>query len=236
MADALSITAAAMAADMQRVATISHNLANATTPAFRRELSYSRPVFDLLDGAGLQAPVPQVRSVTDLRAGTLRATAAALDVALEGDGWFEVMTPEGPAYTRRGDFQLDARGVLATRQGFTVMGSSGEIALGSGTVRIDTQGRVFEDQRSAGQLRVVSFPAGSPPDAAGDGLFRAAASAAVPVERPTVRQGHLENGNVQTVAEMVRLIETMRHFETSQKFVQGVDDVLGRAIRTLGEY
>lgn len=236
MADALSITAAAMAADMQRVATISHNLANATTPAFRRELSYSRPVFELLDGAGLQAPLPQPHSTTDLRAGTLRATTTALDVALEGEGWFEVMTPEGPAYTRRGDFQLDARGVLSTRQGFAVMGSGGEITLGNGSVRIDGQGRVFEDQRSAGQLRVLSFPAGSPPVAAGDGLFRAAAAAAMPVEQPTVRQGHLENGNVQTAAEMVRLIETMRHFETSQKFVQGIDDVLGRAIRTLGEY
>lgn len=236
MADALSIIAASMAADQQRVATISHNLANATTPAFRRELSVTRPFVDLLDSTGLQAPLPQPRTQLDLRPGTLRATANALDVALEGEGWFEVLTPEGPAYTRRGDFQLDARGVLVSRQGHPVMGTSGEISLlGNGPVRIDDQGRIFEGERSAGQLRVVRFDDTAALVGQGEGLFRADAAAAQPLERAAVRQGHLENANVQTVAEMVRLIETMRRFEASQKLVQGIDDVLGRAIRTLGE-
>jgi flagellar basal-body rod protein FlgF len=82
---------------------------------------------------------------------------------------------------------------------------------------------------------VVGFAPSASPAAAGDGLFRAEAATAVPVEQATVRQGHLENANVQPVAEMVRLIETMRRFETSQKLVQGIDDVMSRAIRTLGE-
>lgn len=235
MADVLSITAASMSLDMQRLATISHNLANATTPGFRREVPYTRPFVELVDNLSLQAPQPLYRSLIDQRPGTLRATSAPLDVAIEGRGWFEVMTPEGPAYTRRGDFQLDARGVLVTPQGFAVMGLDGEITLGSGPVRIDNQGRVFDETRSAGQLRVVDFARASALSSLGDGLFRADEAGATALAQPAVRQGHLESANVQTVGEMVRLIETMRHFETSQKLIQGVDEVLGRAIRTLGE-
>lgn len=236
MSDALSILAGSMSMDMQRVATISHNLANVTTPAFRREVSYSRPFVDLVDSVGRQAPLAGHRSLTDLRPGTLRNTAGALDVALDGDGWFEVATPEGPAYTRRGDFQLDARGRLVTHQGLPVMGQGGEIGLGNGAVRIDARGRLFEDNRPAGQLRVVRFEGRDALRPAGDGLFQAT-SAAMPVEiEATVRQGFLENGNVDSAAEMVRLIETMRRFEASQKLVQGVDEMLGRAIRTLGEF
>jgi flagellar basal-body rod protein FlgF len=235
MADALSITAASMAADMQRVATISHNLANATTPAFKREQSVTRSFVDLLDGTGLQVPAPQARSVVDHRAGTLRPTGTAMDLALEGEGWFEVNTPTGPAYTRRGDFQIDSRGVLVTRQGHAVMGQSGEITLGNGALRIDERGRIFEDQRPAGQLRVVSFADPASLSSVGEGLFVADAAGSIPLEAPAVRQGFLENANVQTATEMVRLIEVMRHFEASQKLVQGVDDVLGRAIRVLGQ-
>lgn len=236
MADALSITAASMFNDMQRLATLSHNLANATTPAFRREVAYSRPFIDHLASVGLQVTLPDFRSSIDQRPGTLRHTAAALDVALEGEGWFEVQADDGLAYTRQGDFQLDARGRLVTRSGLAVLGQGGEITLGNGVLRIDTQGKVFEDQRAAGQLRVLRFERPETLVAIGDGLFRAPAEAATPVDNPRVRQGHLENANVQTAAEMVRLIETMRHFETSQKLIQGVDDILGRAIRTLGEY
>ena len=103
-------------------------------------------------------------------------------------------------------------------------------------LRIDTQGRVFEDQRAAGQLRLMRFEHPEALVPVGDGLFRAPAEAASPVDAPRVRQGHLENGNLQTAAEMVRLIETMRHYEAGQKLIQGVDEILGRAIRTLGEY
>lgn len=236
MADALSITVLSMSNDMQRLSTLSHNLANATTPAFRREIAYSRPFVEHLGSAALQVTLPQFRSSIDQRPGTLRHTGAPLDVALEGAGWFELQSEDGVVYTRRGDFQLDARGRLVSHGGLPVMGSSGEITLGGGAVRIDNQGRVFEDQRAAGQLRVLNFDNPRALVPAGAGLFRAPETAASPVETPRLRQGYVENANLQTVAEMVRLIETMRHFETSQKLVQGVDDMLGRAIRTLGEY
>ena len=236
MADVLAITAAGMFNDMQRLATLSHNLANATTPAFKREVAYSRPFIDHLASAGLQISLPDFRSSIDHRPGTLRHTAAPLDVALEGEGWFEVQAEDGVAYTRQGDFALDPRGRLVTRSGLAVLGQGGEITLGNGALRIDTHGKVFEDQRAAGQLRVMRFERPQDLVAVGDGLFRAPAEAAAPVENPRLRQGHLENSNLQTAAEMVRLIETMRHFEASQKLIQSVDDVLGRAIRTLGEY
>ena len=248
MADALAITAASMFNDMQRMSTLSHNLANATTPGFRREIAYTRPFADQLADqladqiaarpghAGVRALLPDFRSTIDHRPGTLRPTNAPLDLAIEGDGYFEVQADDGVAYTRQGDFQLDSRGRLVNRSGLPVLGNSGEITLGNGAVRIDSQGRVFEDQRDAGQLRLLRFERPQTLQALGEGLFRAPSEAAAPVESPRVRQAHLENSNVQTTREMVHLIETMRHFEAGQKLIQGVDEILGRAIRTLGEY
>lgn len=232
MADVLAIAGAAMAQDMARMATLSHNLANALTPGFRREMTYGRSFADHLLGATL----PDARIATDLRPGTLRPTGAPLDLALEGDGFFEVQAADGPAYTRHGEFHRDATGRLVTTAGLPVMGLGGDIVLGTGAVRIDAQGRIFEDDRPAGQLRLVRFERATALRAAGDGLLRAAGAAPQTAADLRVRQGQLENSNVSTMTEMVRMIETMRRFETGQRLVQNVDDSLGRAIRTLGEF
>ena len=237
MADVLAIAAASMAQDVARMTTISHNLANALTPGFRREMAAARPFIDHLGGAAAAALLqPAAAVLTDQRQATLRATGAPLDLALEGEGFFEVQAPDGPAYTRHGEFHLDAGGRLVTSAGLAVMGQGGDIVLGSGRVRVDAQGRVFEDDRPAGQLRLVRFEQASALRASGDGLFRADGVVPAPAADLRVRQGQLENSNVSTMTEMVRLIETMRHFEASQRLVQNVDDSLGRAIRTLGEF
>ncbi|MFL6661611.1 MAG: flagellar hook-basal body protein [Rhizobacter sp.] len=240
MADALSIAATSMGFDMVKLASLSNNLANATTPAFRREIVYGRPFAQLLESGAranaLALGVPEPQLAFDPLQGTLRATGAPLDVALQGEGWFEVGTPEGPAYTRQGDFQLDARGRLVAHGGLPVQGLGGELTFGGGALRIDDQGRVFEDGRPAGQLRVVRFQRQSGLEPLGGGLYRASAEAGSTVATPQVRQGFLESSNVTTANEMVRLIETMRHFEANQKLIQSYDDSLGRVIRTLGEF
>lgn len=238
MSGVLAIAAASMNQDMARLATISHNLANATTAGFKKDIAVSRPFVAYLQAYGdppqtfaTTLPVPD--TVVDHRAGSLRYTAGALDVAIEGDGFFEVRTEEGPMYTRQGNFQIDARGRMVTASGIPL---GGDITLATAQPRIDAQGRVFEDDRLVGQLRVVSFEHPDVLQKAGNGLFVAPSeSAAQPVD-VRVRQGHLENSNVVTVGEMVAVIETMRHFEANQKLIQGYDEMLGRAIRTLGEF
>jgi flagellar basal-body rod protein FlgG len=244
MNDAVAMTAVSMSDDMQRLATISHNLANATTPGFKRDIALTgrfAHTLDALDAGSTRAlNANDPRSTIDQQNGSLRYTGNPLDVALEGPGFFELSAAEGPLYTRQGDFHLDANGRLVNAGGIPVMGTSGEIFLLSGEHKIERNGRIFEDGKQIAQLKIVQF---NRPDGllkAGNGQYAAAAGDA-PTDarsgdtRTRVRQGHLENSNVSSVNEMVRLIETIRHFESQQKVIQGYDEMLERVIRSLGE-
>jgi flagellar basal-body rod protein FlgG len=242
------MTAGSMSNDMQRLATISHNLANATTPGFKRDIAlhgrFALTLEEFDPAGGPRTDVPRADddalSKIDQQAGALRFTGNPFDLALEGPGYFEVAGAEGPLYTRQGDFHLDARGRLVNAGGMPVMGTAGEIYLLGGETKIERDGRILEDGRQVAQLRIVDF---EQPDAllkAGNGLY-AALSAQGPkdvaaLERePQLRQAHLESSNVVSVSEMVLLIETIRHFESQQKLIVGYDELLERVIRTLGE-
>jgi flagellar basal body rod protein FlgG len=225
--DALNVAAASMAADLARLNTISQNLANATTPAYKREI----PSF----GHVLGAAVPTSTFIVDHRHGTVRYTGNALDFAIDGDGFFEVQTEAGMAYTRRGDFHIDALGRLVTQAGHPVQGMGG--ALHPSTVQpgVDREGRLMDGDKVLGRLKLVHFPDPSQLERIEGGLFRAVQPKHAESEAQ-VRQGHLEASNVNTAAEMVRLIETMRRFEATQKVVQGVDEAIEQALRKLGEF
>ena len=240
MIDALSLAASSMSNDVSRLATIGQNLANATTPAYKREISLATPFMQAMesaeryDAAGLGTGPT---SVVDHRAGTLRFTGTPLDFALEGEGFFEVQTESGVAYTRQGDFQLDAMGRLVTQAGHVVQGVGGPLHLPSANATVDREGRVFDGEKPVGQLKLVRFADPGRLVRLGNGLFQSAESPAEPLDASTrVRQGHLEASNVNTAAEMVKLVETMRHFEATQKVVQGVDEMMERALRKLGEF
>ena len=236
--DALAIAASSMAGDIDRMAVISHNLANAGTAGFKRGMAVSRPFVAMLDAQlayGGAAPQP-LQAWTNHAVGPMQNTGHALDLAIDGDGFFEVEDANGPVYTRTGQFQLDANGRLVDAAGRAVAGSGGEIRLESPQPRIDRQGRVYDGDVLAGQLRVVRFDEPQSLVKLGAGQFAAGAQSAQAVADPAVRQGYLEASNVVAANEMVRLIETMRHFESGQKVIQGCDEVLERAIRTLGEF
>ena len=131
MVDALGVTAASMVSDVTRLNTISHNLANSGTVGFKKALSVSRPFTEHLGvaRASLEAvPVGMagVESVVDFRPGALNFSGNPLDLAIEDEGFFEVMTENGPAYTRQGSFRLDGLGRLISDAGHAVMGTSGQ--------------------------------------------------------------------------------------------------------------
>jgi flagellar basal-body rod protein FlgG len=233
-----------MADDLYRLNVASQNLANATTAGYKREVVTSRAFVDLLRaglpaaGAARLIPVslPALGSALDVRPGPLTRTGNALDVALEGEGFFELAGDAGPVFTRQGSFRLDAQGRLTSPAGLPVMGSSGELVLARPEPQIDAQGRIFEDGRLAGQLKVVTFAAPRELTPLGGGLYRAEQAAALAPEAAAVRQGFVESSNVAALPEMVRIIELTRRFEAAQRIVQGYDGMLGNAIRTLGEF
>jgi flagellar basal-body rod protein FlgF len=253
MAETIAIGVQSMHQDMRNLDQIAMNLANVITPGYKRQITVSRPFADVVAdlqhtngtetataGAMERIPAGSTEALPDMRAGALKATAAKLDLAIEGEGFFEVATNDGPAYTRQGSFRLDARGRLVNSQGFPVMGSNGEIALAHGAPTIDMAGNVFDADTAdptalAGQIKVVRFSDSRTMQPLGNGLFSASAGSSLVPADGQVRQGYLETSNVSTTAEMVQLMQTMRHFESVQKAVQGYDELVGTAIHKLGE-
>ncbi|HEY8358579.1 MAG TPA: flagellar hook-basal body complex protein [Ramlibacter sp.] len=238
----LAITLRSMQHDVGRLDRIGMNLANAQTTGYQREVA-TLP-FEQLAGPGASAGAGVA---VDPRPGTLRNTGQKLDVALGGPGWFEVQTQHGLAYTRQGQFQLDAQGRLLTAQGYAVQGLGGDIQLPHGMPVIDAEGRIYEgslpgaepgrtDGAPLAQLKVVAARTGAPVQRLGGGVVRLEGEARpVPAAELQVRQGFLENANVNPMQEMVQLIQTMRHFESMQKVALGYDEMMGAAIRRLGE-
>lgn len=252
MNELLSIVLSSIHADMARADRAAMNLANSQTPGYKREVHHAAPFGARLEAAAAaraqRNAIAGGQVQTDQRPGTLKATGEALDLAIAGDGWFEVSTAQGLAYTRQGNFRLDREGRLVTQQGDPVMGTSGVIQLLHGSPRIDTAGRVYEGSRAAsgmtsmaaaavGQLKVVQFENTSALQRLGNGLLAYGGTAAATAAEASVQiqQGFLENSNVVPMREMVELMQAVRHLETMQKVAIGYDELLGTSIRKLGE-
>ncbi|WP_440534006.1 flagellar hook-basal body protein [Variovorax sp. YR566] len=264
MSDVLAISLNSMQQDMARLERISMNMANATTPGYKREVATSLPMgagsfadaMRGIDGAqvGLQADAsPGIAGrlaaagallvQTDMRPGTFKSTGQSLDVALAVPGFFEISTEAGLAYTRQGSWQLDPRGRLVTAQGHPVMGRGGEIVLTRPNPVIDASGQVFESKPGGGaeatpvaQLKVVQFESTQDLRRMGDSMV---STDQVPTQLPDadvqLKQGFLENSNVSSMREMAQLIQSMRHFESMQRVALGYDEMIGGAVRKLGE-
>jgi len=235
--DALTMTAAGLLNDVERLRVLSHNLANATTSGFRRDIAVLRPFQVQLDEAGARLGVSTRMIATDVdrTQGAMRYSGNPLDVAIEGDGFFVLESPTGAVFLRQGSFQLDSRGRLMGPNGRAVLGASGEIMLSNPEPRIDQAGNIWERDRLVDSLRVVRFPPDAQPVSLGSGLYASEGGSLEDVELPRVRQGYVEASNVVPMREMVRLIETIRHFEASQRLVRGYDEMMDRALSLLGE-
>jgi flagellar basal-body rod protein FlgF len=238
----------AMRHDVTRLERIATNVANVATSGYKREILVQRAaaptpttfakVYELRaeasdggHGAGSTAEVSR-----DMRSGTLKPTGQPLDLALTGPGYFELATDRGAIYTRNGRFHLDSRGRVVNADGHALVGKGGEITLTGSDVTIDEAGKVRQSGRLVDQVQVVDFAPGSTVVPRGGGAFEIAGTPrALDESALRVRQGHLENSNVDPAHEMVNLMQTMRHFESMQRVAQVYDDMLGAAIRKLGE-
>jgi flagellar basal-body rod protein FlgG len=250
MQEVMGVMLGALRQDTVRVERIGVNLANALTPGYQREVVVAQPTgvsgesgfARLVASAGAEdgGAVQDVQILRDARPGTLKATGQAWDIALASEGYFEVATPQGPAYTRRGQFQLDAQGRLVTVQGWPVMGLDGEIRPGTGAPTVQANGQIRNADKQAdklvGQLRIVQFDEPAALRHLDAGYFASEAPGTlVPEAKLALKQGFLENANVSHSHEMVDLMRTMRHFESMTRVLQGYDDMIGGAIKKLGD-
>ena len=233
--NAIEIAALSMDHDMQRVANIGQNLANTSTPGYKRVVQAQQP----FSAAMLEAAAdPGVDTGLDMAAGALRATSNPLDLAIQGEGLFVFDSADGPVLSRQASLHVDGLGRLVNDAGQAVQSDRGDLRATpmAGDLRIDTQGEVWQGEHSLGRLQLVRVGDPARLQPLGGGLYRPAADdAPQTLDNATVLSRQREASNVSSSAEMVRLMETTRHFEAMTKVVQGYDEALDRAIRKLGE-
>lgn len=230
-------------AAMKRLEIISNNLANANTPGFKKD----RMLFESMLAGNVNPPaVPQGKTADpilqkesvfiDYSQGPVAQTGNAFDLAIDGDGFFVVNTPDGRAYTRQGNFRMAGDGTLATVDGFPVMGQGGAIKIQGSRVEISANGEVSVDGTPAGTISVVDFPKPYKLTKGAGALFTPADPQTVPqAVKSAIRQGHLEGSNVETISEMVQMIETNRYFDACSKVIKGYDDMATKAANDLGK-
>ncbi len=229
-------------AAMRRLDIISNNLANVNTPGFKKDkMSFE----GLLAGAANPPAVPQGMTADpilqkenvyiDYSNGPISQTGNTLDLALDGDGFFAVTTPDGTAYTRQGNFRMSADGSLVTSDGYPVLGQGGAIRIQGNRVEIDSKGLVTVDGTPAGTISLVDFEKPYKLTKIGSALFVPEGQQEARQSGTTqVRQGHLEGSNVESISEMVQMIETNRYFEACQRVIRGYDDMATKAANDLG--
>lgn len=170
-------------------------------------------------------------TTTDTTQGALKGTGNPLDVAIEGDGYFVVNTPEGRRYTRDGSFQVNSQGELVTKDGYSVAGSSGEpLNIGSQVVEIGQDGTIANTTGTVGQLLRVDLPKENLKKA-GQNLYTAPQEVEIALTgaRGGFKQGFLEASNTNTVRSMTQMIEANRNFENYIKVIQSLDGIDGQA-------
>jgi flagellar basal-body rod protein FlgF len=222
--DPISFTVASgMRARMESLDLLANNVANAETGGYKvdREFYnlYLSSDASAADNAAPELPVIE-RNYTDFSQGTLRETGNSLDFALDGPGFFTVSTPAGTAYTRNGSFRLASSGELTSAEGLPVLDRSGKpIRLDpSLAVEASSSGELRQGGQPVAQLAVVSFAEPASLQKQGNTLYRPANPATAPtVSSAGVRQGQVENSNLNAPESAVRLVSVMRQFEMLQR-------------------
>ena len=240
----------AMLTNANRQQLLAHNVANLDTPGFKQILSsyqdfmytpVNEPSGNLLASQrpnpigvlGLGAQLGP--ELVDFGQGALQMTANPFDFAIEGEGFFQVQTPDGERFTRDGRFLRDAEGNLVTFQGYAVLSESGQpIRVEAGEVNVTPEGLVLVDGEEVATLGVFMFedPKADLERTEGN-LYTAAAQPTGPgVGR--VAQGYLEMSNANPTQIMAQLVEVARSYEAAQQMVQNQDELLGKTISILG--
>ncbi len=253
MSGEIYMAAAGALAYEKRLQIVSNNLANSNTVGYKQDHGQFQ-IIDLPEepnqnGDELKTSQGdlfwnQFNVYTDHTSGSLKNTGNDFDLALVGKGFFCVQTADGTRYTRKGDFTLNADGVLVTRNGWPVLGEGGEISVdGKGNPHqykkfsVSEEGNISVDGASVDRLRIVDFPQPYMLTKEGETLFKAADSGAgeTPAEDIRVGQGFIELSNVDAVKMMTEMIEVLRGYETYQKIIRSIDEVNSRAINEIGK-
>jgi flagellar basal-body rod protein FlgF len=224
------VAATGMKASFRALEIATNNLANANSTGFKADRPFYRI---LMDEAGKISGSVLAGTVVDFEPGTLKMTGNPLDLAINGEGFFLVRTPNGTRYTRNGNFTININGDLTTQEGFAVLNSSGGgITLIRGPqainqITVSRDGEVAVDKAIVGRIGVVTFANKNSLVKEGSVLFRTA-DPAQPMVNPNIEQGTIEQSNVNAIEAMLELIKINRAFEFNQKAVMTLMNTINR--------
>ncbi len=226
-----SIVNVATSRQEKRFNLIAHNLSNSQTTGYKKDVMTFKKI---LSGAEEANGLSEVTAVS-FQQGMVQKTENPLDLAIEGDGFFKVQTPNGFRYTRAGNFTLSRDGMLINADGFPVMGRRGEIVVNGKNIQVDGDGSVKVDGNEVDKIACVVFSAPELLRKEGRTLF----VLDLPQEEieeggGQIVQGALENSNVNPLEEMIRLVDSLRVYESCVKAIQTDDQLNSRAANELG--
>lgn len=254
MMRALNTAGTGMVAQQMNLDVIANNLANVNTTAFKsQKAEFQDLMYQTFRASGantggdMASPVPgQIglgsrfsASSTSFTAGSLQATGAPLDLAINGDGFFQVQLPDGrTAYTRDGTWKSDVNGLVVNNDGYPLVPNV-TIQPGSRAITISATGKITailpgnNDPTEIGDINIATFSNPSGLTRIGQNLYDSGgASGEAQIVTPgaegsgTLQQGFVEGSNVQVVEEMVRMITAQRAYEINSKAIQTSDDML----------
>ena len=258
---ALQVARTGLDAQAERMRIIANNLANVNTTAFQRDRAeFATLAYQTITAAGARSAGDN-QYATGLNLGTgvrltgtgritspgsINTTGNNLDLAIEGEGYFQIQRPDGSTgYSRAGNFHRSAEGKLVTSDGMAVMPeiqipeNANAITIGlDGTVSVTVAGA--SESQEVGRLELARFVNPSGLQAMGGNLYAESAASGTPQVgtpgldgRGSLRQGSLEGSNVNVVQELVDMIETQRAYEVNSKMISATDEMLRNANQQL---
>jgi flagellar basal-body rod protein FlgF len=216
-----------MVAQQRALDVRAENIANADTPGFKGETVMFSDY--LLQQRGVATPpggqtvqmVQDRATWRDFQEGQVEKTGNALDLALQGDGFFTVNTQRGPRYTRSGRFSISQTGQIVDMAGNTLLGTDGRpitITPDDTNLVVTSDGGISGDAGPIGKLRVVRFDDQQSMQAEGSSLFNTSQPPRA-VAQPDVMQGAVEGANVQPITQLTQMMSEMREFQFASQFV-----------------
>lgn len=265
-------------AQQRNVEQIANNVANANTPGFKKDKVVFKEYLAALEKGTEDVDLPQrdwkpedfYRSngaedsfvkvdgtYTMHEQGQLTPTGNSFDFALNGQGFFEVLTPQGVRYSRKGNFTINAEGKLVTDQGFSILSKgappvinpdgsmqlssppeSRQITVGNNKLSISLDGEVFAGNNKIADLAVVEFNDLHQLKKEGNSLFvnTDAKNYKIGNNKTSVHQGFVEQSNVNAVSEMSQLINANRNFESIQRVIKTYDQISSKAVNEIPKF
>jgi len=226
----------ALTAQLNRTDMVSNNLANIGTTGFKKDQMFFHTLSDELELK------ENTSHAIDFTQGQLSETGNQFDLALSGNGFFNIEMENGTAYTRDGSLHVDQDGILKTKANMPVLGEGGRINIISenGTpaeIKISETGEIFADGNLVDKIMITDFETPNALTKIGNGLYKSDEKAVeFQVEEPMIKQGFLEASNVNPSLEMMELIEIQRQFESVQNMVRSMDDVYKTAVQQIGRF